>query len=92
MNTCPECNRFLGAAGHREGCSKSGLSPVASNPSLADALTAIRALIQELSGYTSVHGSDEDDEHALALGRLVLSKATAELTRERSLKTKGGEK
>ena len=35
MNTCPECNRFLGSAGHREGCSKSGLSPVASDPLLA---------------------------------------------------------
>jgi hypothetical protein len=31
MNKCPECNRFLGSAGHREGCSKSGLSPVRSD-------------------------------------------------------------
>lgn len=31
MNPCPECNRYLGSAGHREGCSKSGLSPVRSD-------------------------------------------------------------
>ena len=35
MNTCPECNRFLGDAGHARTCSKRGLSPVASDPLLA---------------------------------------------------------
>ena len=35
MNTCPECNRFLGDAGHASTCSKRGLSPVASDPLLA---------------------------------------------------------
>ena len=59
------------------------VSPVRSVDLLADALTAIRALITELSMYTSVHGSDEDDEHALALGRAVLTKANEEMT-ERS--------
>jgi hypothetical protein len=34
MNTCPECNRFLGDAGHRPQCSKRGLSPVRSEPLL----------------------------------------------------------
>jgi len=28
MNTCPECNRFLGDAGHASTCSKRGLPPV----------------------------------------------------------------
>jgi len=28
MNICPECNRFLGDAGHHPQCSKRGLSPV----------------------------------------------------------------
>ena len=34
MSTCPECNRFLGDAGHASTCSKRGLSPVASDPLL----------------------------------------------------------
>ena len=55
------------------------LSPVRSDSLLAEALTAIRALVQELSGYTSVHGADEDDEQALALGREVLSKANRQI-------------
>ena len=35
MNKCPECNFYLGSAGHAKGCSWSGLSPVPSNPLLA---------------------------------------------------------
>ena len=36
MKTCHECNRFLGDTGHALTCSKRGLSPVASDPLLAD--------------------------------------------------------
>jgi len=39
MSTCPECNTFLGSAGHREGCSNTGLSPVPSNDLLGCAIT-----------------------------------------------------
>lgn len=34
MSTCPECNRFLGNAGHHPQCSKRGLSPVEPHPLL----------------------------------------------------------
>ena len=50
------------------------------DPLLADALTAIRALMAELETYTAVHGEDEDDEQALAMGRAVLSRANDKLT------------
>ena len=60
-------------------CGGTRLPSVRSDSLLAEALTAIRALVQELSGYTSVHGADEDDDQALALGREVLSKANKEI-------------
>lgn len=44
---------------------------------LADALDAIRALMIELENYTMVHGADDDDRHALSLGRDVMRKANA---------------
>ena len=49
MNTCPECHRFLGSAGHREGCSKSGLSHVASDPLLAAACSIMRRLVDKVN-------------------------------------------
>lgn len=57
---------------------KPALPPVRSEPMLADALDAIRALMIELENYTMVHGADEDDEHALALGREVMRKANTQ--------------
>jgi len=53
------------------------LSPVRSDSLLAEALTAIRFLMEELENYTAVHGEDEDDEQALALGRAVIHKANS---------------
>jgi len=47
MNTCPECNRFLGDAGHARTCSKRGLSPVASDPLLAELIADIVRLDHE---------------------------------------------
>ena len=47
MNTCPECHRYLGSAGHRDGCSKRGLSPVASDPWLACSAGMLKAAMQE---------------------------------------------
>lgn len=38
------------------------------------ALAAVRALVDELDGYAMVHGADEDDRNALALGREVLAR------------------
>ena len=42
-------------------------------PSEVDATVAIRALVEALESYTMVHGADEDDEQALALGRAFLA-------------------
>ena len=62
MNTCPECNRFLGNAGHASTCSKRGLSPVASDPLLGKIKTAwchYNALNAELE-YSLSEGGDTD--------------------------------
>ena len=67
MNTCPECNRFLGDAGHARTCSKRGLSPVPSNPLLA---LQIRNLIAEREFNTALanrelqSGDDWHFDHA----------------------------
>jgi hypothetical protein len=42
---------------------------------LADGIAAVRALMSELDGYTSVHGEDEEDANAMQLGREFLQKA-----------------
>ena len=47
MNTCPECKRYLGSAGHAQGCSHSGLSPVA-----PDHLLAAGDITEKLDGAT----------------------------------------
>lgn len=55
MNKCPECNFYLGSAGHAKGCSFSGLSPVPSNPLLA---LQIRNLIADKEWLTAAANHD----------------------------------
>lgn len=93
MSSCnyPDC-RGAGCAQDPKACQS--LPPVRSEPLLAEAIAAIKDLVEALECYTSVHGADEDDEQALALGRDVLRKANNSLTvspdAKREANTSGG--
>ena len=67
MNKCPECNFYLGSAGHAKGCSWSGLSPVPSNPLLAlqiRNLVAAREFNTAIANRELQSGDDWQYDHA----------------------------